>query len=332
MGIKKIWGLIKHTFQSWLNDYAPSMGAALAYYTMFSIAPLLLIVISIAGLIFGADAARGEIFAQLQGLMGDKGALAIQGLLESVNKPGQGVAAATLGVVLLLIGATTVFGELQDDLDRIWRAPARESSGLWGLLRARILSFGMILGIAFLLLVSLVLGAAVAALGKWWGPWFGHWETLLQVINFVMSFGLTTAMFALIYKFMPRVHVRWSEVWIGAVMTALLFTLGKFMIGLYIGKSGVASGFGAASSIVVVLVWVYYSAQIFLFGAEFTWAYSNTFGSRKGGNALEKPVPNKPTRSAEQAELLKPLKTHQNHTSSAQAANLTQANYPNRKS
>ena len=290
MDIKKIWGLIKSAFTAWLSDYAPSMGAALAYYTMFSIAPLLLIVISIAGLIFGVDAARGEIFDQLKGLMGEQGAQAVQDLLVSVNKPGQDVATATLGVVLLLIGATTVFGELQDDLDRIWHAPAREGSGLWNLLRARILSFGMILGIAFLLLVSLVSSAGIAALGHWWGPALAGWETLAHAINLAFSFVLTTAVFALIYKIMPRVNIRWHDVWIGAAITALLFTLGKFFIGLYIGKSGVTSGFGAAGSLVVVLVWVYYSAQIFLLGAEFTWAYSNTFGSRKGQAAAEKPV------------------------------------------
>jgi membrane protein len=288
MDFKKIWGLIKSAFTSWQADYAPSMGAALSYYTMFSIAPLLLIVISIAGLIFGEQAARGEIFDQIKGLIGDQGAQAVQGMLASVNKPGQGAATAGLGIVLLLIGATTVFGELQDDLDRIWDAPAREGSGLWKLLRARILSFGMILGIAFLLLVSLVASAAIAALGHWWGSWLGGWETLAHAINLVLSFALTTAVFALIYKVMPRVQIRWHDVWIGAAITALLFTVGKFLISLYIGKSGITSGFGAAGSLVVLLVWVYYSAQIFLLGAEFTWAYSNTFGSRK--DKTEKPV------------------------------------------
>lgn len=283
MNIKKIWELVKTAASSWVDDYAQSMGAALAYYTMFSIAPLLLIVISIAGLIFGVEAARGEIFGQLQGLMGEPGALAIQGLLESVSEPSKSVMATIIGAVLLLVGATTVFGELQDALDRIWRAPERDkSAGIWGLLRARLLSFGMILGIGFLLMVSLVSSAALAALGKWWGPLFGGWELLAQAVNFLLSFVLTTAVFAMIYKIMPRVKIAWRDVGIGAVVTALLFTIGKFLIGLYIGKSGVTSGFGAAGSLVVVLVWVYYSAQIFLMGAEFTWVYSYTFGSRKG--------------------------------------------------
>jgi hypothetical protein len=183
------------------------MGAALSYYTVFSLAPLLLMVISIAGLVFGEEAARGEIFGQVAGLMGADAAKAIEGLLASVNKPAEGVAATLLGVVLLLIGATTVFGELQDALDRIWRAPARErSAGWWKLLRARLLSFGMILGIAFLLMVSLVLSAAISALGKWWDGFFGGWETVAQVVNFAIGFLLTAGVFAMIYKIMPRVQ------------------------------------------------------------------------------------------------------------------------------
>jgi membrane protein len=280
------WGLVKTAISSWVDDYAPSMGAALSYYTVFSLAPLLLIVISVAGLVFGEDAVRGELFNQLQGLMGGDAAKAIQDLLASVNKPGKGVAGTIVGVALLLFGATTVFGELQDALDRIWRAPAREKGGLWSLLRARLLSFGLILGLAFLLMVSLVLGAAISALGKWWGGAFGGWETLLQIVNLVVGFGLTTLVFAMIYKLMPRVHVRWHDVWLGALVTAALFSVGKFLIGLYIGKSGVASGFGAAGSLIVILLWVYYSAQIFLVGAEFTWVYAKTFGSLRGAEGV----------------------------------------------
>jgi membrane protein len=232
--------------------------------------------------VFGAEAARGEIVGQLQGMMGNDAAKAVEGLLKSVSQPSKGIVSTLIGVVVLLIGATTVFGELQDALDRIWRAPARKSSGLWGLLRARVLSFGMILGVGFLLIASLVLSAGLAALGKWWAPLFGGWEVLAQVVNFAISFGLVTVIFAMIYKVMPRVHIRWHDVWIGSAVTALLFTIGKVAIGLYIGKSGVTSGFGAAGSLVVLLVWVYYSAQIFLMGAEFTWVYAHTFGSLKG--------------------------------------------------
>ena len=277
------WGLIKASLSAWINDYAPSMGAALSYYTVFSLAPLLVIVVSLAGLVFGTDAVRGEVFGQIAGLMGPEAAKGIQDMLASISKPSTGIVGAIVGVVVLLIGATTVFGELQDALDRIWRAPVRvKSSGLWTLVRTRLLSFGMILGVAFLLLVSLVASAAVAALGKWWGGWFAGWELVAQIVNVVVGFGLTTAVFALIYKVMPRVKVGWGDVWVGAAVTALLFTIGRFLIGLYIGKTGVASGFGAAGSVAVVFVWVYYSAQIFLVGAEFTWVYAQRMGSRRG--------------------------------------------------
>jgi membrane protein len=183
---------------------------------------------------------------------------------------------------LLLIGATTVFGELQDALDRIWRVPTRcQTNGWIALLRARLLSFGMILAIGFLLMVSLVLSAVLATMERWWSPLFGSWLTVASAANGIAGFFLVAVVFALIYKVMPRVHVDWRDVWIGAVFTALLFTLGKSLIGFYIGRSGIVSGFGAAGSLVVVLLWVYYSAQIFLIGAEFTWVYANAFGSRK---------------------------------------------------
>ena len=274
----ELWTLIKLAASAWLDDYAPSMGAALSYYTLFSLAPLLLIVISVAGLVFGADAVRGEIVGQLQGLMGKDAAKTVEQILASVSQPAQGITATVIGIVLVLIGATSVFAELQSALDRIWRAPTREkSSGLWTLLRTRLLSFGMILGIAFLMMVSLVLGAVMAALGKWWGGMFVGWEVLAQILNEVFSLVLTTTVFAMIYKLMPRVKVRWQDVWLGAIVTAALFTIGKFLIGYYIGKSGIASGFGAAGSLVIILVWVYYSAQIFLIGAEFTWVHAHTF-------------------------------------------------------
>ena len=274
--------MIKASIAAWVDDYAPSMGAALAYYTVFSLAPLLVIVISVAGLIFGADAVSGAIFSQINGLMGAEAAKGIQDLLSSVSKPSTGIIGTILGIVFLLVGATSVFGELQDALDRIWRAPARvRASGLLTLLRTRLLSFGMILGIAFLLMVSLVTGAAIAAFGTWWGGWFGGWEVLAQVINAVIGFLMTTAVFALIYKLMPRVKVSWGDVWVGAAVTALLFTAGRLLISLYIGKTGVASGFGAAGSVAVVFVWVYYSAQVFLVGAEFTWIYAQRMGSQQ---------------------------------------------------
>ena len=278
---KEAWRLFKEAIQAWSDDYAPSMGAALSYYTLFSIAPLLLIVIAVAGWFFGDNAVRGELTGALQGLMGEEGAKAIEGLLASVSEPKEGIIATVVGVFVLIIGATTVFGELQNDLDRIWRAPAREDiGGVWRLLRSRLLSIGMILGIAFLLMVSLVLDAVLQALGKMWGT--GPLQALAQVINFIIGFGLTTTVFAMIYKLMPRAKIAWHDVWVGAAVTAILFTVGKFLIGLYIGRSAVASSFGAAGSLAVVMIWVYYSAQIFLLGAEFTWVYAHSHGSRRG--------------------------------------------------
>ena len=283
MRFKDIWDLVKVAARAWVDDYAQSMGAALAYYMMFSLAPLLLIVISIAGLVFGEDAARGEIFGQLRGLLGPSVALAVQGLLESVNKPTQSLTATVIGIILLLVGATSVFGELQDSLDRIWRAPARSRrSGVWHLVRARLLSFAMILGAGFLLIASLVASTFLAALQRWWGPLFSGWAIVARVIELGLGFVLATVVFAMIYKIMPRVRIHWKDVWIGAIVTSALFTAGIHVIGIYIGRSGVSSGFGAAASLVVLLVWIYYSAQIFFLGAEFTWAYSHKFGSRKG--------------------------------------------------
>jgi membrane protein len=185
-------------------------------------------------------------------------------------------------VVVLLVGATTVFAELQSALDRIWRAPVQGANGLFALLRARLLSFGMILGLGFLLMVSLVISAALAAFEKWWSPMFGGWALLAQGLNFAFSYLFITAVFAMIYKYMPRVHVAWRDVWVGAAVTSLLFGVGKLLIGLYIGRSSVTSAFGAAGSLAVLLVWVYYSAQIFLMGAEFTWVFAHTYGSRRG--------------------------------------------------
>ena len=274
--LTRTWHLIKAAVSSWVDDFAPSMGAALSYYTVFSLAPMLLIVIGVAGLIFGAEAARGEIVTQLRGLMGEQGAIAVEELLKSASDPGKGILATIVGFGTLLVGATAVFAELQSSLDRIWRTPAPPNeSGIWGIIRTRILSFGLILGLGFLMIVSLVLSAALAALGNWWGSYLGNWEFVLQALNFVVSFGVVTVVFAAIYKFMPHATIAWRNVWVGAIVTALLFTIGKFLISLYIGKSGVASGFGAAGSFAVLLVWVYYSAQIFLLGAEFTWVYSH---------------------------------------------------------
>jgi membrane protein len=257
------------------------MGAALAYYTAFSLAPVLILVIAVAGLAFGADAARGEIVAQLRGLLGEQGAKAIEELLASASKPGSGAAASAIGFVTLLLGATSVFAELQSDLDRVWRAPAiKQASGFIALLRARVLSFGMVIAMGFLLLVSLVFGAAISAAGKWGNTLLPGSALILQVVNLAVGFGITVVLFATAYRVLPRARIAWSDVWIGAVVTATLFTLGKYLIGLYMGLASVSSGFGAAGSLIAVLVWVYYSTQIFLLGAEFTWVFAHRKGSR----------------------------------------------------
>ena len=283
---RTIVSLLKGTVQAWLDDRAPSMGAALAYYTLFSMAPLLLIAISVAGAVFGQDAARAEILGQLQVLLGSDGAAAVASLLRSVQRNDQSLMGTLIGAALLLVGATTVFAELQDSLDRIWHVPrpsgpVKDVNAWWLLLRTRLMSFGLIVGIGFLLMVSLAVSAALAAWGRWWAPVFGHWDVALTVANHGFGFALTATLFASVYKFIPTQRVGWLDVWLGSMVTALLFTLGKAAIGWYIVSSGVASGFGAASAIVVLLVWVYWSAQVFLLGAEFTWVFAHRFGSRR---------------------------------------------------
>ncbi|MDP9137551.1 MAG: YihY/virulence factor BrkB family protein [Pseudomonadota bacterium] len=289
---REAWKIAKESVLAWNEDYAPSMGAAIAYYTLFSLAPLLIIVIAIAGFFLGEEAAQGEIFAQVRGLLGEEGAAAIQGLVKSASEPAEGVVALIIGLIATMIGATAVFGELQSAMDRIWRTPAKKKGdGIMGLVRGRLLAFGMVLGVAFLLLVSLVISALLAALGTLWSTAFGGWETVLQIVNVIVSLVVFTVVFAMIYRFLPRVSVDWRDVWTGAAITALLFVIGKFLIGLYIGSAGVASGFGAAGAFVALLVWVYYSAQIFLLGAEFTWVYAHRSGSR-----VSRPVPEKPVK------------------------------------
>jgi membrane protein len=280
MAGKRILSMCKAAVAAWIEDYAASMGAALAYYTLFSLAPLLLIAIAIAGLVFGQDAARGEIVAQLRDLMGDDGASAVQALLQNVSEPGKGIVATVIGGATLLIGAMSVFGELQDALDRIWRVPVPPGGSSWKrLLRTRLLSFGMVIAIGFLLLTSLLVSAAIGALETWWAPAFGGWQVLAHVADLVFGYAVVTLAFALIYKVVPRVPIEWHDVWVGALVTAGLFVIGKFAIGTWLGHAGFASGFGAAASVVVLLAWIYYSAQIFLLGAEFTQVYARSCGS-----------------------------------------------------
>jgi membrane protein len=276
------------TVDGFIDDRGPRMGAALAYYTLFSLAPLLLIVVSVAGLVWGGDAVRGELVAQLQALLGPSAATTIEQMLKSVAWPAGGWLNTAVGLGLMLVGATTVFAELQDALDTIWCVPARPVQGWWAWLHARLLSFGLILGLSFLLLTSLLLGALLAAAETWWKPWFGQWLYIAAVANAVISQGLVVAVFALIFKWMPRARIAWRDVLLGALVTAALFELGRKAIGAYLQSSGVVSGFGAAASVVALLVWVYFSAQILLLGAEFTWAYARVLGSRRGSDAGDK--------------------------------------------
>ena len=282
---RALLSLLKGAGSAWLADRAPTMGAALAYYTLFSMAPLLLIAIAVAGAVFGIDTARGEILGQMHSLLGAEGAAAVAARLDNVRRSGQSSMGTLLGALLLIIGATTVFAELQDSLDHIWRVDTpRRGGSVWQWLRARLLSFGLVLGVGFLLMVSLAVSAALAAWGRWWAPVFGN-EQLLLWVNHGLGFVLTALLFAAIYKWMPRARIGWWDVALGSALTALLFTLGKALIGWYIGSSGVASGFGAASAIVALLVWVYGSAQVFLFGAEVTWIFAQRHGSRRDPGA-----------------------------------------------
>ena len=277
---KAIWALLRDAFYAWMDDKAPAMGAALAYYTVFALAPLLIIVIAIAGFVFGQEAAQGHILSQISGLIGEDGGRAVQAMLESARKPGPGILAGGIGLILLIIASTGVFVQLQESLDTIWRVVPKSGRGIMGILRDRLLSFLMVIVAGFLLLVSLVLSAALAALGKFFSYLLPVPEAVLHGVNFLVSFAVITLLFAMIYKILPDAKISWSDVWIGAAVTSLLFSLGKFMIGLYLGKSSVGSAYGAAGSLVIMLVWVYYSAQILLYGAEFTAVYAIKYGSR----------------------------------------------------
>lgn len=287
MALRRFYRLARKSVEAWFDDYAASMGAAIAYYTVFSIAPLLIIVIAVAGAVFGREAVEGEIVGQIAGLIGTETAMGVQGLIRSASRPSSGVLATILSIVLLLIGSTSVFAELQAALDRIWRVPVAERrTGLWLTLRARLLSFGLILGLAFLMMVSLVVSAMVAGFAKWAQGMIPAAEMVLQALNMGISLATSSLLFAMIYKFMPQARIAWRDVWVGAAVTALLFEVGKFAIGLYLGKSGMTSAYAAAGSMVVLLIWVYYSAQIFLLGAEFTWVLAT---ERTAGNAAPAP-------------------------------------------
>ena len=281
MKAKEAFSLLKATVFEWLDDQAPMLGAALAYYTVFSLAPLLIITIAIAGLVFGAEAAQGQIFDQLRGLLGDASGKAMEEIVESASaEPKTGVVATVIGIVTLIFGASGVFGQLQASLNIIWGVQPKPGRGILGIIRDRILSFGFILVVGFLLLVSLLLTAAIAFVGKQFGTMVPGMEALIQLLNAILSLAVITLLFAMMFKILPDANIAWRDVWIGAFITALLFTIGKFALGFYLGRSGVASSYGAAGSLIVLLIWVYYSSQIVFFGAEFAQVYANRFGSR----------------------------------------------------
>jgi membrane protein len=277
MDFRAIRKLFSDAFTQWNEDKPFQLAAALSYYTLFSLAPLLVIAIAVAGLVFGQEAAQHQIVGAIQGIVGRQSAEAIQEMIKNAGARGSGITATLLGVGTLLIGAGGVVGQLQDSLNTIWGVAPKPGLGILGLLRARFFSLAMVLGLGFLLLVSLLVSAALTAALQFVGA--GGESVLWQGVEFVVSLGVITLLIALIYKVLPDVHMAWRDVLIGAAVTALLFTLGKFLIGLYLGSSATESAYGAAGSLVVVLVWVYYSALIFFFGAEFTQVYANTYGA-----------------------------------------------------
>jgi len=279
-GIRCVIKILYDSLMAWLDHRASSKGAALAFYTLFSLAPILILAIAIAGYFFGTDAAQGEILNQIRGLMGENGAQAVQALLAAAQDKDAGLLATVIATLLLIVGATSVFTELKASLDELWDTkPKQQSSGLIGLARTRLLSFGLVLVLGFLLLISLIISAALAFLERYVGGFWSESSALLSWISYLVSFGVIACLFAVIYKMLPDMPLSWDDVWIGAGVTAGLFILGKYAIGLYLGNSGVTSSFGAAGSVIALLLWVYYSAQIFFYGAEFTRQYALHFGS-----------------------------------------------------
>jgi len=277
--VRRLKIVLIESLKSWIDHRADSKGAALAFYTLFSMMPILVLAIAVAGYFFGTKAAQGEIVAQVQGLVGPNGAQAIQALLAAARDPASGLLATLVASVLLLLGATSVFVELKGSLDELWGITKPRRSAFSVLLRTRLLSFGLVLVLAFLLLASLVVSAALAMLERYAGVILGSSVVALATTSSLISFGVIACMFAVIYKTLPDAPLSWRDVWIGAAFTAGLFSLGKYAIGLYLGNSGVASSFGAAGSVIALLLWVYYSAQIFFLGAEFTRQYALGFGS-----------------------------------------------------
>ena len=278
MQVTSFWPVVKEAGTQWNADKAPRLGAALAYYAIFSIAPLLVVAIGIAGFVFGKEAAQGQISSQVEQLVGKQGGEAVEAMVESASRPGTGTLGTVLGIAMLLLGAAGLFGQLQDALNTVWEVKPKPGRGAWGFIRDRFLSVSMVLSVAFLLLISLIASAVLSAMSGLLGDF--QTGVVGQVVTTALDLVVITLMFALIFRFLPDAEIAWRDVWFGAAITAVLFTLGKFLIGLYLGRAGVASAYGAAGSLAVLLVWLYYATQIFLFGAELTKAYANQMGSR----------------------------------------------------
>jgi membrane protein len=282
MTFKDLWELLQETWNAWSTHRAPRAGAALAYYTIFSLAPLLVIVIAVAALVFGQEAAQGKIVTEIQEVVGVESARAIQAMLDKARAPAAGLFATVLSLMTLLLGATGVVSELKDTLNTIWHVQPAPDSGLLSTLKARLMSLAFVLGVGFLLLVSLVVSAVLSAMSGFFShlfpsPWLVQ---VWQVVNFVVSLGVMTVLFGMLYRFLPDTEVPWRDVGIGAGITALLFVLSKFLIGLYLAKSSMGSAYGPAGSLVLLLAWIYYASLVFLFGAEFAAVYAQSYGSR----------------------------------------------------
>jgi len=272
--------LVKQTSSDFVDDEGPRLAAALAYYSLLSLAPLIVLAVSAAGFLLDEEAARGSIARELASVVGPDAAVSIQTIVQHAKAPASGIIGSIFGIVVLLFGASGVFGELQSALNKVWEVAPKPGRGLLGIVKDRLFSFAMVTGVAFLLLVSMVLSAALAAIGHFFQNMLPGGEAVWQVVNFAISLVAVTALFALLFKSVPDARVRWHDVWIGAFVTSLLFSLGKFLIGVYLGKSGISSTYGAAGSLVLLVVWVYYSASIMLVGAEFTQVYAQRFGGR----------------------------------------------------
>jgi membrane protein len=268
--MREVWETIKETISDWSDDNGSRLAAALAYYALLSLAPLLVIAVAVSGFFFGTDAARGKVATELGGIVGNEAAQSIQALVSNAQSPTKGLVGTIVGVVTLFFGASGVFGELQSSLNTVWEVKAKPGRGLWGEVQHRFFSFTMVLGVAFLLLVSLVLSSILSAFGTFFAGLLPGGEVLWQIVNFFISLAIVAVLFAVIFKYVPDATIKWRDVWWGGTVTAVLFTIGKFALGLYLGKAAVGSAYGAAGSIIALVVWVYYASQIFLLGAEFT--------------------------------------------------------------